>query len=112
CLYFIPSPTDSVFCTKIGPGVPLPPTPAAALTLAQPWLLLLGPLAVLLLWLLERWRLRPLALVVADVTLFAPSPEAAAEARARRRHASWRWLLRAAAALLLALAAAAPELAL
>ncbi len=65
-----------------------------------------------LLWLLERWRLRPLEVAVADVTLFAPSPAAEAEARAQRRRVGCRWLLRAAAALALAAAAADPRVAL
>ena len=77
---------------------------------AHPLALALGPLAVLLLWLLERWRRRPPRLVVADPALFEPDAEVEAEARTRRRRAGARWLLRAGAALLMALAAAGPRL--
>lgn len=76
---------------------------------AHPALLPLGPLAVLLLWLLERWRRRPVRLVVADVGLFEPTPEVEAAARARRRRVSLRFMLLAAAALALGLAAAGPR---
>lgn len=76
---------------------------------ATPLLLPLGPLAVLLLWLLERWRQRPVRVVVADVGLFALTPEVEAEARARRRRVGLRFLLLALAALLLGLAAAGPR---
>jgi hypothetical protein len=69
---------------------------------AQPLLLLLGPAAVLLLHLLERWRRRPLTLVVADLTLFEVTPEVEQAAASHRRRASQRFLLRAAAALALA----------
>lgn len=79
-------------------------------SIAHPLALALGPLAVLLLWLLERWRRRPPRLVVADPALFEPDAEVEAQARARRRRAGARWLLRAGAALLLALAAAGPRL--
>lgn len=76
---------------------------------AHPALLPLGPLAVVLLWLLERWRQRPVRLVVADVGLFEPTPEVEAEARARRRRVGLRFLLLAGAALALGLAAAGPR---
>lgn len=79
------------------------------MTLATPWLAALGPAVAVALWLLERWRRRPIRVVVADLALFEPSPEAAAEARARRRHADLALALRALAALLLGLAAAGPR---
>ncbi|MCO5170338.1 MAG: BatA domain-containing protein [Planctomycetes bacterium] len=76
---------------------------------AHPALLPLGPLAVLVLWLLERWRQRPVRLVVADVGLFETTPEVEAAARARRRRLGLRFLLLALAALALGLAAAGPR---
>lgn len=76
---------------------------------ATPLLLPLGPLAVLALWLLERWRQRPVRLVVADVALFELTPEVEAEARARRQRVGLRFLLVAGAALALGLAAAGPR---
>lgn len=76
----------------------------------RPAALALAPLAVLLLWLLERWRRRAPRVVVADLALFPPDPQVQEEARARRRSAGLRWLLRAAAAASLALAAAGARL--
>lgn len=77
--------------------------------LAHPALLPIGPLAVLLLWLLERWRQRPVRVVVADVGLFSTTPEVEAEARARRRRLGARFVFVALAALSLGLAAAGPH---
>ncbi|MBX3470531.1 MAG: BatA domain-containing protein [Planctomycetes bacterium] len=76
---------------------------------AHPALLPIGPLAVLLLWLLERWRQRPVRVVVADVGLFSTTPEVEAEARARRRRLGARFVVVALAALSLGLAAAGPR---
>lgn len=76
---------------------------------ADPLLLLAAPVALLLLWLLERLRRRPVELVVADLTLFASTPEVEAAARARRRRLGLRWLLLALAALSLSAAAAGPS---
>lgn len=78
--------------------------------LERPLALLLGPLAALVLWLLERWRRRPPRVVVADLALFQDDPDVQAEARSSRRRAGARWLLRGAAALLLAGAIAGPRL--
>jgi len=76
---------------------------------ADPLLLLAAPVALLLLWLLERLRRRPVELVVADLTLFASTPEVEAAARSRRRQLGLRLLLLALAALLLCVAAAGPS---
>ncbi len=76
---------------------------------ADPLLLLAAPVALVLLWLLERLRRRPVELVVADLTLFAPTPEVEAAARSRRRQLGLRLLLLALAALLLSVAAAGPS---
>lgn len=73
---------------------------------AQPLLLLVGPAALVALWLLERWRRRPIEVVVADLDLFEATPEVEAEASARRRRVGVAWLLRALAAAALSLAAA------
>lgn len=81
----------------------------SAASLDHPLLLALGPLAVALLLLLERLRRRPLEVVVADLTLFRPTPGAEREARAARRRASLRVILLALAALALAAAAAGPR---
>ena len=74
----------------------------------RPALALLVPLVLVLLYLLERWRRRPVALVVADLALFETTPEIESEAKARRRRLVVRWLLKAAAAVALGLAAAGP----
>lgn len=76
---------------------------------ADPLLLLAAPVALLLLWLLERLRRRPVELVVADLTLFARTPEVEAAARARRRRLGLRLLLLALAAASLSVAAAGPS---
>ncbi|MGE0711877.1 MAG: BatA domain-containing protein [Planctomycetota bacterium] len=77
--------------------------------LVHPWLLLALPLAGLLLYLLERWRRRPLRVVVADLALFRATPESEAEARATRRRLERRFWLRLLAAALLSLALADPR---
>jgi hypothetical protein len=84
--------------------------PTLAALFAQPVLLLAAPVALALLYLLERWRRRPLVVVVADLALFEPTPGCEAEARARRRRVGLRWLLRALAAVLLATGAAGARL--
>lgn len=72
----------------------------------HPWLLLLAPPVLAVLYLLERWRRRPVEVRVADLGLFAEVGEVLVDARARRRRLSRRWLARALAALLLIAAAA------
>ena len=73
---------------------------------AQPLLLLLAPVAVALLLLFERWRRRPLTLVVADLGLFEVTPEVTRAAAQQRRRLSQRVWLRIAAALALTMAIA------
>ena len=79
------------------------------MSFAAPWVLLAFPCLALALWLLERWRRRPLALLVADAELFRPDAQSEREARAARRQLALRFWLRLAALALLCLAAAAPR---
>ncbi|MEZ6187809.1 MAG: hypothetical protein R3F62_22720 [Planctomycetota bacterium] len=73
-----------------------------------PGWLLLAPLAWAILWLLERWRRRPLRVVVADLSLFPETAGTSAAPRASRRPSRAFWW-RVAACGALALAAAGPR---
>ena len=81
------------------------------MSLASPWLLLAFPCFAFALWLLERWRRRPLALRVADLALFQREAASETEARAARRRLALSLWLRLLALALLTLGWAEPRLA-
>ena len=80
------------------------------MVLGQPIFLLAFPLALVLIFVLERWRRRPVLLEVADVSLFVVSPEAEAEARAQIQRLSQAFWFRVAAAAAFSFALSAPRL--
>ncbi|HZU97202.1 MAG TPA: BatA domain-containing protein, partial [Planctomycetota bacterium] len=81
------------------------------MTLERPWLALgTGIAAILLLWILDRLRRRPVVLLVASLDLFPENAERARDSERQKKRA-WRdLLLRMLAALALALAAGGPSL--